>query len=166
MSDFGLKILKFLSRNMRPNSKITVGSACVIHKTPQKGSFIAILRKKGRRGQWYGKFHHLYSDIFYCYSAEHFLTTLNEICPTCFCFEKKIAGIAGSCQLSSTSVIKFDSEKSSSINFHLNGPSNFISLWMTSLFTLVPYYCFGTFQKNKLTVYSSLKFPKMSIFST
>ena len=27
---------------------------------------------------------------------------------------------------------------------------------MTSLFTLVPYYCFGTFQKNKLTGYSSL----------
>ena len=48
-------------------------------------------------------------------------------------------------------------EKSSSINFHLNGPSNFISLWMTSLFTLVPYYCFGTFQKNKLTGYCSLR---------
>ena len=47
-------------------------------------------------------------------------------------------------------------EKSSSINNHLNGPSSFISLWMTSLFTLVPYYCFGTFQKNKLTGYSSL----------
>ena len=27
---------------------------------------------------------------------------------------------------------------------------------MTSLFTLVPYYCIGTFQKNKLTGYSSL----------
>ena len=45
--------------------------------------------------------------------------------------------------------------KSSRINFHLNGPLNFISSWMTSLFILVPYYCFGTFQKNKLTGYSS-----------
>ena len=27
---------------------------------------------------------------------------------------------------------------------------------MTSSFTLVPYYCIGTFQKNKLTGYSSL----------